>query len=188
MPGRTPEEAVDQFLGPLRRALKVLDGHARITLAAKGGFRKGQPYEWTLNAGQGMSLTQTGTFFASMRFEIVDSNPDEHDEGHKGKFRCSTRAYNYKLATPRGSDLWRIHWHPVGVSPAKEPHIHLPPDLGRHLPTGRITFEKAIAWMIEYDAPLRLERDAALAELAEVEAGHLLNRTWSDRPRESPQG
>ena len=183
MPGRTPEDAVKAFLGPLQKALKVLDGHATMTVAGKkGSYRKGVVYEWSLNGGSGMKLSQTGAFYASMRFEVVDSNPDEHEEGHKGAYRCSARAYNYKLATPRGADLWRLHWHPTGMSPAKEPHIHLPPDLDRHLPTGRITFEKTIIWLVEYDAPLRVSRDEAMQTLAQVEAAHLLYRTWSDTP------
>lgn len=183
MPGRTEDDAVRAFLGPFQRGLKMLEGHAKLTIGGKkGSYRKGQHYEWSINGGAGMRLAQIGTFYASMRFEIVASNPAEHDEEHQGSFRCSTRGYNYKLSTPRGADLWRLHWHPVGVSPAKEPHIHLPPDLDRHLPTGRITFEKTIMWLIEYDAPLRSERDQALAELYEVEAAHLLHRTWSDTP------
>jgi hypothetical protein len=129
-----------------------------------------------------MKLAQTGTFYASMRFEIVDSDPSEHDEDHQGDYRCSARAYNYKLSTPRGADLWRMHWHPMGVSPSKDPHVHLPPDLDRHLPTGRMTFENALSWLIEFDAPLRVSRDDALAEIAQTEAPHVLYRTWSTKP------
>lgn len=183
MPGRTAEDAVRAFLGPFRDGLCVLDGYAKITIAGKKGpYRKGQTYEWSLNAHAGMQLAQTGTFYASMRFELVDSNPDEHDAEHQGNFRCSTRAYNYKLATPRGADLWRMHWHPEGVSPAKEPHIHLPPDLDRHLPTGRMALETAIVWLVEFDAPLRIDHDEAKNKIAELEAAHRLYRTWSDAP------
>jgi len=182
MPGRTPDDAVRAFLSPFQRGLKVLDGHARLTVAKRGSYRKDQVYEWSLNSNGGMQLGQLGIFSASMHFEIVDSDSTQHDAEHQGAFRCSTRAYNYKLSTPRGSDVWRLHWHPVGKSPAKEPHIHLPPDLDRHLPTGRITFEKALVWLIEYDAPLRVDRDEAVAVLAQEEASHLLYRTWSEAP------
>lgn len=187
MPGRTPEDAVRAFLTPFQAGLCVLDGHAKITIAGKKGpFRKGHVYEWSLNSHNGMKLAQTGTFYASMHFEVVDSTPDEHDEEHQGCFRCSTRAYNYKLSTPRGSDLWRMHWHPEGVSPAKGPHIHLPPDLDRHLPTGRMAFESALVWLIEFDAPLRIDRDEAKNKVAELEAAHLLYRTWSNVPPARP--
>lgn len=83
--------------------------------------------------------------------------------GLDGPVRCSSRSYNYKLTTPRGAYLWRVHWHPTGVSPVKEPHLHLPPDLNRGLPTGRLTFEKVIVWLIEFDAPIRVSREEALS-------------------------
>jgi len=106
---------------------------------------------------------------------------------HQGLFRCSTRGYNYKLSTPRGADLWRIHWHPDGASPARGPHLHMPPDLERHLPTGRSTFEHAVAWLVEYDAPLRCGTGEVKGRLAELEAPHLLYRTWTASPGE-PRG
>lgn len=135
-----------------------------------------------LNCGNGVELRQIGTFYASMQFEVVESIPAEHDEEHQGEYRCSARGYNYKLATPRGSDLWRVHWHPDGPSPAKGPHLQ--PDLDRHLPTGRITFENAVEWLVEYDAPLRCSADEAKARLAELQAPHLLYRSWATSPGE----
>jgi hypothetical protein len=59
-----------------------------------------------------MSLGHSGTFYAAMTFAVVDSDPARHEPGHQGAYRCSTRGYNYKLATPRSADLWRMHWHP----------------------------------------------------------------------------
>lgn len=174
-------------MGPFQRGLKVLDGFAKLAIGGKkGSYRKGQAYNWSINGGDGMRLGQAGKFYASMQFEVVDSNPTEHDDEHQGSFRCSTRGYNYKLSTPRGHDLWRLHWHPAGRSPEKGPHMHLPPDLDRHLPVGRITFEQALKWLIEYDAPLRVDREHALAELSEIEAAHLLHRSWTDKPPAQP--
>jgi len=187
MPGRTPADAVAAFLEPFREGIKLLDGHARITATGRHGYRKGARYSWSLNGEGGMHLRQTGTFYASMTFEVVDSVPDEHDDEHQGPFRCSTRSYSYKLSTPRGADLWRMHWHPDGRSPAKGPHLHLPPDLDRHLPTGRSTFEQALCWLIEFDAPARCNSADAQARLAELEAAHLLHRTWNISPGE-PRG
>jgi hypothetical protein len=180
MPGRTPDDAVRAFLAPLQRGLKVLDGHAKLTIAKKGSYRKGRSYEWSINSEAGMRLGRIGTFYASMRFEIVDSKPEEHDPEHQGEFRCSTRGYNYKLSPSAGDDHWRLHWHPVGPSPIKGPHIHFPPNFDRHLPSPRFTFEQAITWLIEFDVPLRVSREEALAELAEIEAAHVLHRTCTD--------
>jgi hypothetical protein len=170
------------FIDPLRTALSVLDGHARVTIARHGTYRMGVEYAWALNAGDGMALGSVGTFYASMRFQIVPSNPAHHDEDHQGEYRCTTRGYNYKLTEPDGTDLWRIHWHPVGHSPAKGPHQHLPPDLKRHLPGGRTTFEDAIMWVMEYGGPLRCDRGEALNTLAVSDATHRLYRTWHSTP------
>jgi len=186
MPGRTPEEAVHAFLDPFRDALGLFKGVAKLAVAPRS-MRRGGSYRWSINAEQGVELGSIGTFHASMNFQIVDSVPSEHDEEHQGRFRCSSRGYNYKLQTPRGSDLWRMHWHPDGVSTEAGPHVHLPPDLKRHLPTSRMTLEHALGWLIEFDAPLRVSMDEAKARLAELEAPHLLHRTWSDRPGE-PRG
>jgi hypothetical protein len=83
---------------------------------------------------------------------------------------------------PLRSDDTRLHWHPVGPSPIKGPHIHFPPNFDRHLPSPRFTFEQAVTWLIEFDVPLRVSREEALVELAEIEAAHVLHRTWSDTP------
>ena len=185
MPGRTPQEAVQAFLRPFTEGLKLLEGHARITVTPRSPYRKGVVYRWSLNDERGLELSNTGTFYASMNFEVIDSVPAEHDEEHQGLYRCTTRGYNYKLSTPRGADLWRMHWHPVGTSPEKGPHLHLPPDLTRHLPTGRFTFEHALTWLAEYDAPLRVAPDEMKRRLAELEAPHILHRTWTSNPGEA---
>ena len=167
--------------------MRLFDGIASLTVSPRPPFRKEVVYRWSINAEDGLQLGSVRTFYASMNFEIVDSVPTEHDEEHQGEFRCSSRGYNYKLTTPRGADLWRIHWHPVGVSPVRGPHVHLPPHLNRHLPTGRMTFENALGWLIEYDAGLRMPIEGAKACLAELEAPHLLHRSWTSSPDE-PRG
>jgi hypothetical protein len=53
MPGRTPAEAVDAFLDPLRDALRVLDGVAKLMISPRGGFRKDVRYSWVLNGADG---------------------------------------------------------------------------------------------------------------------------------------
>jgi hypothetical protein len=65
--------------------------------------------------------------------------------------------------------------------------VHLPPDLNRHLPTGRLTFENALEWLIEYSAGLRVPIDQAKARLAELEAAHMLYRSWH-RHQTNPSG
>jgi hypothetical protein len=176
MPGRTPSEAVASFLEPLREALKVLDAVTKLSVAPKGGFRTGTRYAWVLNGASGVLLGPAGNFFAGMEFEIVDCDPTTNEYGHP--FRVSTRSYHYKLRSPQGSDAWRMHWHPEGNSPVEHPHLHLPPDLKRHLLSERATLEQAISWCAEYGAPLTCSRDEAADRLVLAESAHRLHRTW----------
>lgn len=180
MPGRNPNEAVDNFTKPLADAINVLSDFSTILLSKRGGYRKGEEYTWVLCGPGGMALTGVGTFHAEMRFEVIDADPVKYGAA----FRVSTRGYRYKLrATGETEDEWLIHWHPKGDSPYKDPHVHIKNDLTRHLPTGRITFEKVIAWCIEYGAPIRGSKDDAINALALIEAPHLLHRSWSDSPQ-----
>jgi hypothetical protein len=182
MPGRNAQEAFEKFIEPLADAINVLSDYSKILVSKRGGYRKDETYTWALCGPRGMALSGVGTFQAEMRFEIVDADPVRHD----APFRVSTRGYRYKLrATGKSEDEWLIHWHPKGDSAYKEPHVHIPPDLARHLPTGRITFEKVIAWCIEYGAPTSGTKQEALDALTVIEAPHLLHRSWSDSPREA---
>lgn len=77
VPGDTPQEAVPEFLAPLRAALAVLDGRGAI-----------------------------------------DVDPSTNDLGKP--LRVTTLAYNHKLELATGTDKWRMHWHPDGISDTRE--------------------------------------------------------------------
>jgi len=126
-----------------------------------------------------MPLGTAGTFYASMEFRVIETDPSTN-EGHH-PLRCTTDSYHYKLAAAgQGQpDHWRIHWHPSGRSRVSWAHVHRPPDLGQHWPTGRMTLENAVGWCIESGAPLTCDADEAVARLSLNEAPHILHRTWS---------
>jgi hypothetical protein len=177
MPGRTSREAVEEFLRPLRDALNLLDGVSKLSVSPKGGYRKGVRYTWVLNGADGMDLGPVGLFIASMEFEVVDTDPTRNEFGHP--LRVTTRSYHYKLRGRNEVDLWRIHWHPEGRSRVTVPHLHRPPDMKQHWPTGRMTLENAVGWCVVAGAAVRAENaDQTLNELAVIEAPHRLNRTW----------
>lgn len=180
MPGRTPYEAVDSFLQPLKNALGCVS-HAHLGAKQKGGFVPGREYTWNLNAGSGARLRHGLLLYASMRWQIIDNDRD-----NTGRYRVTTLGYMYELESDESQQLWALHWHPTGSSPVKQPHLHVPPDAARamglperhHLPTDRWSFEKAIRWCIASGAdPLCPDWDARLWE---SEAPHVLHRTWSD--------
>ena len=105
-------------------------------------------------------------------------------------WRVTTRAYRYRLART-GFDVFRIHWHPVGVSRYTLPHVHLSlcgrdgerlTTLGEHLPTGRLTFEDAVEWAIEAGVPPA--RPDWRKVLAEGRTTHIQHRSWDTIPPE----
>ncbi len=183
MPGRNPQEAVAEFLEPLREALRVLDGAANISVSPKGGYRKRVRYAWVLNGASGLPLPPAGTFFAQMEFEVIDTDPEIDELGLP--LRVTTKSYHYKLRDDdAGQDHWRAHWHPSGNSPVTWPHLHLPSDFKRHLPSERFTLENAIFWCAQYDAPLTCSMAEAEDRLVLAEAPHRLHRSWPPQPRQ----
>ncbi|WP_054054460.1 hypothetical protein [Alloactinosynnema sp. L-07] len=159
----------------------MLDGYTKLFVQPRNGFRKEQIYSWHLNQDRGVPLGKIGTFYASMKFEVIDADQSKYDK----PFRVTTREYNYKLEGPDGSDQWRMHWHPDSrVSPERYPHMHLPPDLKIHRRTSRMTFEAAITWCIALGAPLSVETAEALQIVTLTEARHVLWRGWSNHPDE----
>ncbi|MGH3904823.1 MAG: hypothetical protein ACRDTE_11615 [Pseudonocardiaceae bacterium] len=179
MPGDTPQEAVTAFLDPLRAALSVLDGVGHVSVPRRGLWVKYKRVSWVLNGGNGMKLGDIGTLHASMTFRVIDTDPSTNELGKP--LRVSTLDYNYKLELPGGTDMWRMHWHPDGVSDTREPHLHIPPDLKVHRPCDRMTFENAIRWCIRDGAPLTCSPREAEDFLTDVEAPHRLHRSWGSR-------
>jgi hypothetical protein len=174
VPGRSPHEAVHDFLAPFEQNLAILDGRGQITIRRSGTYRTGVDYAWMINAGDGLRLPKLGTFHAMMRFHVIEIDPEQHDGN---SFRVSTRGYNYKLVHDELGDVWRFHWHPTGVSTHRDPHVHLPPDFLPH-PTDRVTFEFVIRWCIARGAPLTCETSEADAMLATSEYQHQIHRSW----------
>lgn len=163
MYGDSPQEAVTTFLEPFKAALCVLDGRGHIVIPRHGSWIKGKIYSWVLNPEKGMKLGNAGTLYASMQFQVIDTDPASNEFGKR--LRVTTFGYNYRLEHPSGSDRWRMHWHPDGVSDVREPHLHIPPDLKVHRPCDRMTFENAIRWCIKDGAPLSCTPQEAEDEL-----------------------
>ena len=85
-----------------------------------------------------------------------------------------------------GRDKWRLHWHPDStVSPERYPHMHLPPDWKKHIPTERVALETAIMYCIAEGAPLACDRQEAMSTLMISRSRHALWRKWSTHPDES---
>lgn len=176
MPGRTPAAALDAYYKPLRDALSCLPGAANISCSDRI-TRLGDEGVWILNAPGGMILGSGVVFAARQAFALVEAADQS-----AGKFRVTTKMYSYKL-TIFGEDQWRMHWHPQaqgGTDREQRPHLHLPPDFKAHLPTPRMTLEKAIEWCFGYgvkpNCPDWTDR------LTAAETPHIDHRSWFDNP------
>ena len=180
MPGRNPQEAVVSFLEPLKDALAVLDGYAKILVHKRGGYRQNVPYAWMLNSEDGMELRGMGRLRATMQFQVVERDPATNED--RQPFRVTTLGYNYKISDVEDHDLIRFHWHPRGAGSNPRPNVHALPNLESHVYLPRVTLEAVIRACMEMGAPLTVDAGEAIKHLALTEAPHVLYRSWSDWP------
>jgi hypothetical protein len=180
MPGRTPAEAVSNYIDPLQVAVSCLDGVAKILLTERV-HRVGDSGAWILNGPDGMPLRGFGTFYAQQRFELVETSEEHREYEPREKFRVTTREYIYRVELRTGQEI-RWHWHPEGSSPHRRPHVHPSFNLRAHLPGPRIALEDVIEGCIELGA--RPACDDWKQRLAETGGVHKLYRTWINDPEE----
>ena len=178
MPGRTPSEAFDAFIDPLQEALGCL-GSGKIT-PSPAARQPGAVRAWSINLERGLALQDGWHFEAEMHYEII-----RNDRAGGDNWRATTRAYRYRISNC-DKDLVLMHWHPVGRSPFKQPHLHIPELSGGssgekgHLPVSRVTFEDAIEWVITMSG--QAARSDWRAVLDRTRQKHLEHRSWSDTP------
>lgn len=193
MPGRTPNDAFSAFITPLMDALKCV---ATTKIETSEGRRAvlGRKHNLHLT-GRGndgyLRLGRSGLELrARMYYEIITDNRPDY-----GPYRITTRGYSYSIRTADGGAVLHYHWHPVGQSHEKRPHMHLgsaqlQPNAilssKQHLLTGRITFESVIRDLIGMGVEPRYDDWADLLDVCETP--HLLHRTWTiDYERETGQ-
>lgn len=173
MPGRTPHQACEAYLEPLRKAANCLSPAAHMVL--HGDRKLDALHYWELNTDSLQLTTDTGvtvSVVARQQVQVVECDPAEHG----GKYRVSTRAYEYALNL-NGVDQFRFDWHPDGNSTEGRPHVHTPPDMRRHWIGGRVTFEDFIENCIE--AGVTRARSGFREVLELSRSVHKQYRTWS---------
>lgn len=178
MPGRTPAEAVKNYVGPLQKAVSCLEGVAKILLTQRVQ-RVGDHGAWILNGPDGMSLRGFGTFYAQQRFELVETSEEHREYAPAERYRVTTREYIYRVELDTGQQI-RWHWHPEGRSSERRPHVHPSFNLKAHLPGPRIALEDVIEGCIELGALPAC--DDWKQRLAETGGVHKLYRTWINEP------
>jgi len=149
-------------------------GSANIT-PSPGHLVPDRDNVWTINGANGLVLKDGYHFQAVMGYRII---------AHESGYRVTTLYYRYRIACV-GDELALIHWHPRGNSGYELPHVHLPQlkNGTEHLPTGRLTFEDAVEWMIQMSH--QSARDDWPSVLGDSRAVHQEHRSWSTSPAEA---
>lgn len=183
MPGRNAKEARQDFLAPIERTLKCLTFAHRFTMREPASADSTR-FAMVLNGGEPAVLRASdGPSFDLYVAMALDLVPFE-----EGQVRLSTRRYIYEIqvahAQGKREQLVRWHWHPEGRSRYVHPHLHLPegaPYSKVHVPSGRITFEDVVEFMI---CELRVEptHESWQSALDEVRQRHVQYRSWHNRP------
>lgn len=199
MAENSPEEAVDAFIAPLRRALACvvrgtaiasgaeLDEDDAVTLFPEGK-NGGDPARLRTHGGEGELL-----FRFAHQYRVV--RPP--DDAGRGRYLVDTSFYRYDLLDRDGGEVVVFHWEPEGRSPVRTPHLHvsaaLPVVLPQrvnsrvaatktylnkmHLPTGHIQLEDIVELLIREFAVVPLVQDWE-AVVAENRAAHRRRQTW----------
>ena len=161
MAGKTPAEAVNNYLEPLLRAVSSVTKGALYV--SNGGYRAElNPHLLVLGSGR-QALAGGLTLTFEQGYEIVEA------EGERGPWKCSTTRYQYALDDADDHEIVAYHWHPAGESDVTRPHVHLGIGakikhlglLRAHLPTNRIAAEDFLLLAI---------RDLALSRCAMIGA------------------
>jgi hypothetical protein len=149
----TPEQAWQEFRQVLAATISCL-GPAKVVRSRN--LVEGA--SWSLNGPGGHLVTRTRgdrpppALHAEMLFRCVQ----EDDAPRAQRWRVTTTAYRYHMVQA-GRDVVSWHWHPAGSSPVTWPHQHLGAATvssdgvitpRSHLPTGRITLEDVVHFMI----------------------------------------
>lgn len=179
MAGRTPPEAVRNFIEPLQSAISCI---TRSPINIRGGYYvSDKPLPLVLGDGNPIRLTGRRLFLAVQQLYVV-----VRAEGDLGPWKVSIVSYAYSLEDDAGAGL-HYNWHPVGTSEIKSPHLHLrnsgcriaSTDLGNaHLPTGRIALEEVLRISIN-DFGVRPLKDDWQEIIGNTQARFEGWRTWA---------
>lgn len=92
----------------------------------------------------------------------------------RSEYRCGTRGYWYTVSDESLKEIVSWHWHPANYP---SPHVHVEGGYYGHIPTGRVTFESVIRFMLE-ELEVIPARSSWRRILAEQEDLHRQYRTW----------
>lgn len=187
MAGATPREAIQAFVEPLERAVSCLAGG--LEPKVNGDFELGTQHVVTFGSGRGFPVAHPSGRFAvavSLRFVIKEADLPA------GPFRTGVVGYTYEVRTnpkdeAKGERVLAFHYHPRPGS-YQQPHLHVSSKLttsvshlgvalGRHIPTGRVTLEEVVQYLVD-EMGVRANRPDWLEVLTLGLGNHRAWRTW----------
>lgn len=184
MAGKTPYEAVENFLAPLRRAVARVT-RDQLTLSPGGHVPRAEPHVVSLSRG-GTTVLRGDLpleFALSMQYRIVEA------EDERGPWKTKIEQYAYSLRLSgggNGPELLGWHWHPLDTPHYPDPHVHvgavaLAPNGGltrkMHIPTARVSLEEVLRFAI-VDLGVRALRADWDEVLRETQRTFERWRTW----------
>jgi hypothetical protein len=175
--GRTPQEAVRNFLEPLKAVVGCITDEGlvarqtrcadeRQTAAFRAGFA-------ILHRKDGQTLT----------LELYHRYVVREAQGRRGPWSVSTVEWIYQVGDQSDEPIAEFHWHPESGH-IRWPHVHAHGardslTLHRlHLPTGRVSVEAVIRFLIE-DLGVIPRRSDWEAVLERHEQACRRARSWS---------
>jgi hypothetical protein len=147
--GRTPREAVDDFLEPLRQIVGCVTDEGFVARIR----REGGPYPARFQDGFAI-LGRTGSR-QPFRLTLTHSYNVLPPSGEQRLWTVGTAGWIYDLADSRDELISAFHWHPENSGRVARPHVHVygdhdTVDLHKlHFPTGRVSLEAVVRFLIE---------------------------------------
>lgn len=172
-PAKTRREAVDRF----RKVLGASLGCVSKTIWYVGSSPEWPGHQYATTDEWPMRLRRTSHSALYLDATIVfHLAPDPRFDG---EWKVFTDQYIYALSE-RKEDIAKPmvswHWHPR--SGRDEPHVHVPSLPKRHVPSGRVSFESVLRFLI-VDFGVRPERKDWSKVLADSEGRFREYRSWS---------
>ena len=169
MPGRTPAEAVNEYLQSAQLAIScVTDAVATVD----GGYYVSHTsHTLSLNQGRPVRIGGTSGVWLVFRqyYRIVRS------EVPPALWTVAEEGYRYRILDADHREILAYHWHPTGLSSYAAQHLHIGhgamirrEELHRaHLPTGHVSVTDILRLLIrDFSAsPRRRDWRAVLASL-----------------------
>ena len=181
MAGRTPREAVANFLEPLKAVVGCITAEGFVTRYSR---RDGEQQTAEFQDGFAILDRQNGQ---SLKLEIIHRYTVVPAEGQRGPWAVTTAEYIYDVVDEADDPIAAFHWHPLDARVGDEmrwPHLHaygVHPSLTLHrlhLPTGRVSIEAVVRFLIE-DLDVIPRRQDWNSILDRHEQAFRGSRTWA---------